>query len=101
MSSKKKTQMNNAALFKAVFNGTAATTVWSMSFEEFLKWLDEIEPIENAQALLFSKWARKNDEHVCASCTRNIDNNPKHQCECPIQRHFALPLDGYCHLWRG
>lgn len=44
----------------------------------------------------------------CRTCARNADNGgyyePEHRTKCPIQEHYALLLDGFCHLyepWSG
>lgn len=39
---------------------------------------------------------------TCASCARASDNGglyPDGTTKCPIEEHYALPKDGYCHLW--
>lgn len=44
---------------------------------------------------------------TCSNCARNADNGglyPDGRTRCPIQEHYALLKDGYCHLaepWRG
>ena len=48
----------------------------------------------------FAEWAKLNDAHVCATCGRNSANRP-HTTACPIEEHYAVPLDGHCHLWEG
>ena len=39
----------------------------------------------------------------CRTCARNADNGgyyePEHRTRCPIQEHYVLLLDGYCHLY--
>ena len=42
----------------------------------------------------FKKWAENVGAHFCATCKRR-------DCDCPIENEYALPLDGYCHLWNG
>ena len=43
----------------------------------------------------------------CSNCARNADNGGLYsdgRTRCPIQEHYALPKDGYCHLaepWEG
>ena len=43
----------------------------------------------------------------CSNCARNADNGglyPDGRTRCPIQEHYALLKDGYCHLaepWKG
>jgi len=47
---------------------------------------------------LFSEWARQNGTHVCATCGR-ASANQNSGTRCPIEEHYALPVDGHCHLW--
>ena len=38
----------------------------------------------------------------CETCKRNVDNGGFYddgRTRCPIQEHYALPNDGYCHLY--
>lgn len=38
----------------------------------------------------------------CRTCKRNADNGGVYddgRTKCPIQEHYALLLDGYCHLY--
>lgn len=38
----------------------------------------------------------------CRTCKRNADNGGVYEdgrTKCPIQEHYALLLDGYCHLY--
>ena len=39
----------------------------------------------------------------CRTCARNADNGgyyePEHRTRCPIQEHYMLLQDGYCHLY--
>lgn len=34
----------------------------------------------------------------CPTCARCSDNR-EHTTTCPIEEHYALPLDGYCYLY--
>ena len=47
---------------------------------------------------LYEEWAKENKIHVCAACKRNADNLAN-GTRCPIQEHYTLPKDGFCHLW--
>lgn len=59
-----------------------------------MDWLDKLE--QTAQ-----QWIS------CSNCARNADNGglyPDGRTRCPIQEHYALLKDGYCHLaepWKG
>ena len=41
-------------------------------------------------------------EHTCVNCGRTANNGGWYAdggTRCPIEEHYALPKDGYCHLW--
>lgn len=41
-------------------------------------------------------------ERTCVSCGRTANNGGWYAdggTRCPIEEHYALPKDGYCHLW--
>ena len=41
-------------------------------------------------------------ERTCVNCGRTINNGGWYAdggTRCPIEEHYALPKDGYCHLW--
>jgi hypothetical protein len=41
-------------------------------------------------------------ERTCVSCGRTVNNGGWYAdggTRCPIEEHYALPKDGYCHLW--
>ena len=38
-------------------------------------------------------------KHTCQTCARSSDNCEHTTTRCPIEEHYALPKDGYCHLW--
>ena len=41
-------------------------------------------------------------EQRCLNCGRTINNGGWYEdgrTRCPIEEHYALPKDGYCHLW--
>ena len=41
-------------------------------------------------------------EHICVNCGRTVNNGGWYEdgrTRCPIEEHYALPKDGYCHLW--
>ena len=52
---------------------------------EYLKQLPPIQP-----------------ERTCVNCGRTANNGGWYadgRTRCPIEEHYALPKDGYCHLW--
>ena len=41
-------------------------------------------------------------EQRCVNCGRTANNGGWYEdgrTRCPIEEHYALPKDGYCHLW--
>ena len=42
----------------------------------------------------YNEWSKQVGVHTCATCKRR-------DCDCPIENEYALPMDGYCHLWGG
>ena len=41
-------------------------------------------------------------ERTCVNCGRTMNNGGWYAdggTRCPIEEHYALPKDGYCHLW--
>ena len=41
-------------------------------------------------------------ERTCINCGRTANNGGWYadgRTRCPIEEHYALPKDGYCHLW--
>ena len=52
---------------------------------------EEIENLPSAQP-----------ERTCVNCGRTVNNGGWYAdggTRCPIEEHYALPKDGYCHLW--
>ena len=52
---------------------------------------DTIEALPSAQP-----------ERTCVNCGRTVNNGGWYAdggTRCPIEEHYALPKDGYCHLW--
>jgi hypothetical protein len=42
------------------------------------------------------------EQHTCVNCGRTINNGGWYadgRTRCPIEEHYALPKDGFCHLW--
>ena len=41
-------------------------------------------------------------DRTCVTCGRTVNNGGWYadgRTRCPIEEHYALPKDGYCHLW--
>ena len=55
---------------------------------------DAVSAIENLPS--------EQPERTCVNCGRTINNGGWYadgRTRCPIEEHYALPKDGYCHLW--
>lgn len=58
---------------------------------ESLEQFGNSEPLPSAQP-----------ERRCVNCGRTVNNGGWYEdgrTRCPIEEHYALPKDGYCHLW--
>ena len=61
--------------------------------------------IQNAidgEAPEFEKIPSAQPERTCVNCGRTVNNGGWYadgRTRCPIEEHYALPKDGYCHLW--
>ena len=118
--------MNNAEKFKQLF-GIYATELWAMPGKDFLEWLNEkaqlsqegstkdatsdtisrqaaidtLDCINGAEEVLRSLPPAQ-PERTCVNCGRTVNNGGWYadgRTRCPIEEHYALPKDGYCHLW--
>lgn len=61
-------------------------------------WQDALGRAENAIGNLPSV----QPERTCVNCGRTANNGGWYadgRTRCPIEEHYALPKDGYCHLW--
>ena len=60
-------------------------------FEKVVNCVSIIEELPSAQS-----------ERTCVNCGRTANNGGWYadgRTRCPIEEHYALPKDGYCHLW--
>ena len=49
-----------------------------------------------------SKMPSAQHERTCVNCGKTVNNGGWYadgRTRCPIEEHYALPKDGYCHLW--
>jgi hypothetical protein len=73
-----------------------------MTNQEAIAQLEEI----NREAHIYSEAvdmainALESQKHTCHTCDRSSDNCEHTTTRCPIEEHYALPKDGYCHLWK-
>ena len=50
----------------------------------------------------FMSFASAQPERTCVNCGRTVNNGGWYadgRTRCPIEEHYALPKDGFCHLW--
>ena len=60
--------------------------------------IEAIEKFQNNVEEKCKEWLKVKGK--CPTCARCSDNR-EHTTTCPIEEHYALPLDGYCHLYEG
>ena len=67
--------------------------------------MDDLIPEEEAAAVAISQQEGTGELILparCEYCARNADNGGVYddgRTRCPIQEHYYLPRDGFCHLW--
>ena len=72
--------------------------------------LDEIEAeVADGYGYQYAKWREyfaelppAEPERTCVNCGRTANNGGWYadgRTRCPIEEHYALPKDGFCHLW--
>lgn len=70
----------------------AADAVWSVTGDKNVaKVWDQIKDLPSVQP-----------KRTCVNCGRTMNNGGWYAdggTRCPIEEHYALPKDGYCHLW--
>ena len=64
----------------------------------------DIDPwaMELAVEALKAQLPSAQPERTCVNCGRTANNGGWYadgRTRCPIEEHYALPKDGYCHLW--
>ena len=63
--------------------------------------IDALDCINGAEEVLRSLPPAQ-PERTCVNCSRTVNNGGWYAdggTRCPIEEHYALPKDGYCHLW--
>ena len=89
-----------------------------MTREEAIRWLEDIhrrfnptgENLENeggdvhlqALDMAIETLSAEAVQGECRTCKRSSDylwKNGEEGTRCPIEEHYALPKDGYCHLY--
>ena len=61
-------------------------------------WQDALDRAEGAIGNLPSAQPKR----TCVNCGKTINNGGWYadgRTRCPIEEHYALPKDGFCHLW--
>lgn len=81
-----------AAIDAICKEGTRLERNGTVAMCEIKQWcIDLLERLPSAQA-----------ERTCVNCGRTVNNGGWYadgRTRCPIEEHYALPKDGYCHLW--
>ena len=61
----------------------------------------ECREIDEALSII-SNLPSAQSEQTCVNCGRTANNGGWYadgRTRCPIEEHYALPKDGFCHLW--
>ena len=91
--------VSRKAVEEMLKNGFPARGMWEIEgdvvkqtvCETLADALMELESLPSAQP-----------ERTCVNCGRTANNGGWYadgRTRCPIEEHYALPKDGYCHLW--
>jgi hypothetical protein len=65
-------------------------------------WSDNLINVTDAMNVLRDLPSAQPEQHTCVNCGRTVNNGGWYAdggTRCPIEEHYALPKDGYCHLW--
>ena len=57
--------------------------------------------LEDAEYVI-EKLPSAQPKRTCVNCGRTVNNGGWYadgRTRCPIEEHYALPKDGFCHLW--
>ena len=91
--------VSRKAVEEMLKNGFPARGMWEIEgdvvkqtvCETLADALMELESLPSAQP-----------DRTCVNCGRTANNGGWYadgRTRCPIEEHYALPKDGYCHLW--
>ena len=68
----------------------------------FSDYMTDDESKECATCILQLVPSAQPEQRTCVNCGRTVNNGGWYadgRTRCPIEEHYALPKDGYCHLW--
>ena len=60
--------------------------------------LDEVLELLKNRSRDYEVWAKEIGVHTCVNCKRYYSAT-EYGTDCPIMNVYAIPKDGYCHLW--
>lgn len=60
--------------------------------------LDEVLELLKDRSRDYETWAKEIGVHTCVNCKRYYSAT-EYSTDCPIMNVYAVPKDGYCHLW--
>ena len=66
------------------------------------QWSNGFNTALTAVGIDLKKLPSAQPERRCVNCGRTVNNGGWYEdgrTRCPIEEHYALPKDGYCHLW--
>ena len=82
---------------RALFCDNTPDTFSKLSYAE----KSRVDELDTAIATLVNLPSAQ-PERTCVNCGRTANNGGWYadgRTRCPIEEHYALPKDGFCHLW--
>ena len=74
----------------------------SEEHRQLADWLRELKERREKDMEVIKQLPSARPERTCVNCGRTANNGGWYAdggTRCPIEEHYALPKDGFCHLW--
>ena len=71
-------------------------------FDDCFVWDESGKRTADEFEIIINRLPSAQSERTCVNCGRTANNGGWYAdggTRCPIEEHYALPKDGYCHLW--
>ena len=92
---------DSQGLVKELVNDTISRQAAIDGFYEMASDMDYLCTVSDYVSFLESLPSAQ-PERTCVNCGRTANNGGWYAdggTRCPIEEHYALPKDGFCHLW--
>lgn len=95
--------ISRQAAIEAIKKNTFRLTVAEeQNAEGHVAWNAYVVYSDVAEGSLLELPSVQPEQRTCVNCGRTVNNGGWYadgRTRCPIEEHYALPKDGYCHLW--